>query len=55
MVLLRQQPYADFVREHAPDKGEKLPRGWQRFLPGFFDLRSLKPASRSENATGILS
>jgi len=55
MVLLQQQPYADFVREHAPDKGENPPRGWQRFLPGSFDLRALKPTSRSENASGILS
>jgi len=55
MVLLRQQPYAEFIREHAPDKGGNPPRGWQRFLPGSFDLRSLKPASGRASASGFFS
>lgn len=45
MVLLRKQSHADFQREHASRERDDAPTGWQRFIPGKFDFRSLKPTT----------
>lgn len=41
MVLLKKQSHAEYLRENAADDGAEPPRGWKRFLPGNFDLRSM--------------
>lgn len=48
MVLLRRQSLAEFRREHAAGEGHEPPAGWQRFLPGKLDFRSLRGSTRHD-------